>query len=138
MIRAWCGGRSFRRLSLVARCVVLASCSTPTDWVVYVSSNASQSVIVRVTYDGVVRQVLFEPHVEGQIVALDRQPSSAHVSIIDPTTCTDLDAQRLPTVRALVSFGDAPGSNEIVLSVSSRSAGRGPTLMPDTALCVTP
>ena len=125
-------------MTLVACCAVLAGCSTPTDWVVYVSSNSGQSVIVRVSYDGVVRQVLFEPHVEGQIVALDRQPSSALVAIIDPTTCTELDVQRLPTVRALVSFGDAPGSNEIVLSVSSRSAGRGPTLMPDTALCVTP
>lgn len=123
---------------MMACWTVLASCSTPTDWVVYVSSNSDQSVIVRVSYDGVVRQVLFEPHVEGQIVALDRQPSSARVSIIDPTTCSELDAQRLPTVRALVSFGDAPGSSEIVLSVSSRSAGRGPTLMPDTALCVGP
>ena len=138
MIRAWCGGRSFRRLSLVACCVVLASCSTPTDWVVYVSSNSDQSVIVRVSYDGVVRQVLFEPHVEGQIVALDRHPSSALVSVIDPITCIELDVQRLPRVRALVSVGDAPGSNDIVLSVSSRSAGRGPTLMPDTALCVAP
>lgn len=108
------------------------------DWVIFVSSDASFDVIVRVTYQGGQRDVLLMAREEIVVISLPNPRPPAKVSLLDPKTCAVIASGNLPAEAAFVSFADdaAPGQPE--MEIRPRYEGFSGTLPPLDPRCTGP
>jgi hypothetical protein len=108
-------------LLLVGLAPFVAGSCAHRDWVVFVSSDSSQDVVVRVDYAGGRRDVFLGAHDEDVVVSASDPLTPAHVQLLDSRSCAVLASGDLPAEAVVVSFGDGNEAGQLQMEVTPRN-----------------
>jgi hypothetical protein len=105
---------------LIASTAFMSSGCRHRDWVVFVSSDASADVIVRIAYAAGSRDVLVLARAEEVVLSLPDPRPPATIDLLDPQTCKVLASGDLPAEAAIVAFGDGQKPGQLSMEIAAR------------------
>jgi hypothetical protein len=114
---------------------LLAGCAHQ-DWNVWVSSDASTDVIVRVTDAVATRDVFLKANQESVVTSVPDARLPATIELLDTETCKVLAAGDLPATGPTVAFGDGEAPGELTIEIAARPQPFSGQLPPIDGRCL--